>query len=189
MKKNVQIVPINSNLSIQKVKGIIALTEKLISASKGKGIILYNSDFHNEQNEIERLIFNFVLTHFWHFISDIKQKLFKNKVESRIFEPSLYERIIKESRKPIEFPYAEHRTRGGGYGIEGWSKMSKSERGQYHNRSSLLDNDLRITILDYLSPSIIGNICYQLADTSIGAVLGIKIKTAGDRVDGFISCN
>lgn len=185
MKKKNQIVPVNSNLSVQKVKRLITLTAKLIRTTNSKDLVLLNSAFYKEQNEIEVSIINFISTHFWYFIADIKQITLENNLESKVFKTSLYERVITESRKPIEFPYAEHRRRGGGgygYGIEGWGKMSKSDQEQYHNLTSLINEELKRTILSNLTPRIVGNICYQLTDTSVGNILGIKIKTAGNNV-------
>ena len=60
--------------------------------------------------------------------------------------------------------------------------MSESEQEKYHSLTSLLDENIKNTILLNLTPRIIGDICYRLADTSVGKVLGIKIKTAGNNV-------
>jgi hypothetical protein len=185
LKKENKIVPVNSNLSVKKVKRLITLTDKLLRTSDRKDLVLFNTGFHNEQNVIEASIINFISTHFWYFIADIKQITLENNLESKVFNTSLYERVITENRKPIEFPYVEHRLRGGGgygYGIEGWGKMSKSEKEKYHNLTSLIDEELRRTILSNLTPRIVGNICYKLANTSVGKILGIKIKTAGNNV-------
>lgn len=185
MKKENQIVPVNSNLSVKKVKRLIALTDKLLRTSDRRDLVLLNTGFYNEQNVIEESIINFISTHFWFFITDIKQFALEKNLESKVFKTSLHEEILTESKKPIEFPYAEHRCRGGGgygYGIESWSKMSKSEQEEYHNLTSLIDEELRRTILSNLTPRIVGNICYKLANTSVGNILGIKIITAGNNV-------
>jgi hypothetical protein len=185
LKSENQIVPVSSNLSVKKVKRLITLTDKIIRTTAKKDLVLFNTAFYNEQNRIEDSIIKFISTHFWFFIADIKQIALQNNVEAKVFKTSLYKRLITENQKPIEFPYAQHRTRGGGgygYGIEDWSKMSESEQEKYHNLKSLLDENLKNTILLNLTPRIIGNICYQLADTSVGMILGIKIKTAGNNV-------
>ena len=185
MKKENQIVPVNSNLSVKQVKRLITLTDKIIRTSDRKDLVLLNTGFYNEQNVIEKSIINFISTHFWFFISDIKQLALENNLDSKVFKKSLHDGVLSESIKPIEFPYAEHRLRGGGgygYGIEGWSKMSKSEKDEYHNLSSLMDEELRRNILSNLTPRIVGNICYKLANTSVGKILGLKIKTAGNNV-------
>ncbi len=166
MKKEYEIIRVESHLSFKKMRGII-LNDPL---------------FYKEQNEIETLIIKFILSHFWEFISDFKKKFAENYLESRNFESNLYYRILEEDLKPIEFPYTENRTRGGGgygYGIKDWSKMSKIEQGQYHSRKSLLDDDLRKIILKNITPRIFGNICYEITDTSVGKAIGIKAKTAG----------
>ncbi|MBK8620247.1 MAG: hypothetical protein IPN79_00420 [Saprospiraceae bacterium] len=153
--------------------------DKEVLANSGKEVILLDPLFYLEQNTIEISIINFIISHFWWFISDIKKIYLANKMQSKIFDCELYERVTKEYQKHIEFPYSEHRTRGGGgygFGVEGWGKMQEGERTHYYNRSSLLDEELRILILTYLNSRIVGYIFCQLADTSAGFVLGIKIK-------------
>lgn len=99
MKKENKIVPVNSNLSVKKVKGLIALTDKLLRTADRRDLVLFNTDFHNEQNVIEESIINFISTHFWYFIADIKQIALENNLESKDFKTSLYKRVITENRK------------------------------------------------------------------------------------------
>lgn len=181
MKKKNQITPPDSNLSILNVNKFLILTDKSISDSTQTGVILCDSKFYHEQSAIEASIINFVSTHFYYFIIDIKKRYLENNIGSIIFESSMYVRLSQASQESIEFPYAEHRTRGGGgygYGIVGWGEMSENERVLYRKRSSLLDDELRISILTQLTPRIIGNIFSKLADTSVGKVIGIRIQTA-----------
>ena len=65
----------------------------------------------------------------------------------------------------------------------------RPEKGEYHNLTSLIDEEIRRTILSNLTPRIVGNICYKLASTSVGKILGVKIKTAANRVDGSARVN
>ena len=114
MKNENQIVPVSSNLSVKKIKQLITLTDKIIRTTAKDDLVLLNTVFYNEQNEIELSIIKFISTHFWLFIADIKRIALQNNVEAKVFKTSLSKRLITENQKPIEFPYAQHRTRGGG---------------------------------------------------------------------------
>lgn len=178
MNQENQIIKINSNLSIQRVSNVLNLTDKLINSDESH-LISYDPAFYSEQEKIEKLIIDFIKDHFWYFLSDIKKKYLVNDFGNKKLSTDLLEKIKKENKKNIEFPYAEHRTRGGGgygYGIPNWNKMSTNEKEVYHNRVSLFDNEIKKTILSNLTPLIIGSIFSQFIGTSIGQVIGIKLK-------------
>ena len=132
MKKEIQIAPFNSNLSVRQVGNLLKLTDKIKFSSNTADVVLLNSELYREQKLIEKLIIDFIKVNFWYFLTAIKYNYTHNNLFESDIKSGVIDLIKKENRKTIEFPNIPHRTRGGCGGPRGWSKMSEHKKKEYH---------------------------------------------------------
>lgn len=117
------------------------------------------------------------MKNFWYFLKDIILKVKSNE----FYEQSISHHLIPQIEGNIlsyEFPRYFYRLRhwGNKLSVEEYDSKIKNEGGSYTEISLPLEYDLKNAIIKSVNQYIAGNILNDIADTSIGQILGIKIN-------------
>ena len=174
MKKENQIVPVNSNLTVQKVHSLLKLTDKLSKRSSSSALVIYASDNYEFQYKVKSVIPKFIIRNFWFFIKDIVEIAKNNSCYSGRYEISL----LKEIRKnDLEYEYLKI----GGF-KEKNGIINRVTTYDCNGGTPKVDENFRKLLINKLNASIVGEILVHFDKTSVSNVLGYKIKTAGNNV-------
>jgi hypothetical protein len=166
MNKN-EVIKKNLNNSLVSASNLISLTSKLVNDNSRNRIALYNSSDYYLQKKIEIAFLNFVRKNIWLFLPQII-----NQVKSKDLVLKPYPKdfiiIIEKHDLNYEYPQSFYRTR----------KKVNLINTDYRVREikDYIDEPFKKMAFDYINCFIAGKILTEYVDTSIGFVLGLKIK-------------
>ncbi len=172
-----EIEKISPNNSLVNVSNLILLTNKLLNGITGNGMVLYKSSEYNLQRKIELALLNFIRKNIWLFLPQIKIQVKNEKLSPKPY-PNDFIIIIQKHDINYEYPRSFYRKRGVGttlVGSEVDSKIKEKNK-KYILCSPQLDKSFESMVFQNITFSIAGKIITEYADTSIGAVLGLKYK-------------
>ncbi len=176
MKKESQIAPVNSNLSIQKINSILKLTEKLSVGANHRSLVLIDKKNYEFQRKVERILISFIIKNFWFFIKDVKLLAEKVQYFSGSYSNSLLRRIEYQD---LDYEYLKV----GGFEVKDGKSITVTN---YANASGvpILKETLIKLIISKLNRHVVGTILVHFANTSISHVIGYKINkvTVGNNV-------
>lgn len=145
---------------VQRVGDAISVTNKLLASRTINNIQLYDIEKYNRECYLLNEIYQFIKENFWYFLDGIVSKERDKKYQKKEISNDI---LVSIRTKKYEFPE-------GSYSIS----LSKTD-GTYSHISFSLSKINRDEILTVVCQSIAGKILFDLADTSIGNIVGIKI--------------
>ena len=185
MEKDKYLMVSEGTRALARVSQHIGLVDKVLDEARKEflkendsvGLILIDSELHQKKSDVEKAIIQFILTNFWYYLNFLKRGILNNEFENRLVESRFLEEIVKND-KNYEFPRAFYKNRGqGGKEVpKSYDNEIKGKNETYILCCPLIEKDFNEHLINNLNNRIIGAVFSYFDQTSVGFVLGIKVR-------------
>ena len=172
-----EIQKIDNSISLVKVTNLIKLTNKILDEKKFYGLILFDATRYYKEIEVENALIYFINKNIWYYLNILVYMVINNKFNMKTIDLDLLDIIIQNDLN-YEYPRSFYRKRGNGMPNinKDYDKEIKIKNETYICCSPPIDSNFNKKIIDNINNRILGEILTYYVDTSIGEIIGIKIK-------------